>query len=388
MAKKDYYEILGVPRNASQEEIKRAYRKLALEYHPDRHPPEKRKWAEEKFKEISEAYEVLMDPEKRRLYDLYGHEGVRETFREGGFTWQDFSHFEDLRDIFGDFGLGSFFSDLFDIFAGTSRSTRRRKHLRERGEDLRIKLKLSLEELARGVEKTLRIERYEVCKTCNGTGSRTGRVETCSTCGGTGMVRRVTRTIFGQFVQSSTCPVCEGEGKVVTDPCPTCRGRGRVKEKVTIKVRIPRGMKDGQYITLHGEGNAGVRGGPRGDLIIFVEEKPHPVFKREGEHLFLELPISFAKAALGGEVEVPTVTGERAKFKIPPGTQTHTIFRLKGKGMPKLEGGYGDLYVKVIVRTPEKISPELRKLLLELLKHEEDAGYEKSLFEKIKESFG
>jgi len=386
MAKKDYYEILGVSRNASPEEIKRAYRKLALEFHPDRHPPEKRKWAEERFKEISEAYEVLMDPEKRRLYDMYGHEGVRETFREGGFTWQDFSHFEDLRDIFRDFGLGSFFSDLFDLFAGTSTAPRRR-YGRERGEDLRIKLRLGLEDLAKGVEKTIKIERYEVCNVCHGTGSKSGRIETCSRCNGSGMVKRVTRTIFGQFVQSSVCPVCQGEGTTIVDPCTVCRGKGRIKKKVTIKVRIPRGMKEGQYITLHGEGNAGERGGPKGDLIIFVEEIPHPVFKRDGDNLFLEVPVSFAKAALGGEIEVPTVSGERAKFKVPSGTQTHTIFRLKGKGMPRLEGGYGDLYVKIIVKTPQKITPEMRELLLKMLKLEEDSEYEKSLFEKIKDAF-
>lgn len=387
MAKKDYYKILGVSRNASPEEIKKAYRKLALEYHPDKHPPERRKWAEEKFKEISEAYEVLMDPEKRRLYDMYGHEGVRETFREGGFTWQDFSHFEDLRDIFSEFGLGSFFSDLFDIFSGTAREPRRRRYARERGEDLRIKLKLLLEDLARGIEKTIRVERYGVCSTCQGTGSKSGKIETCPKCGGTGMVKRVTRTIFGQFVQTSTCSVCHGEGTVIADPCPQCKGNGRVREKATIRVRIPRGMRGGQYITLHGEGNAGLRGGPKGDLIIFVEEIPHPLFKRDGDNLFLEVPVSFAKVVLGGEIEVPTVTGERARFKIPPGTETHTIFRLKGKGMPRLEGGYGDLYVKVVVKTPRKISPEMRELLLKMLELEGDSGYEKSLFEKIKDAF-
>lgn len=384
--KKDYYEILGVSRNATPEEIKRAYRKLALQYHPDRHPPEKRKWAEEKFKEISEAYEVLMDPEKRRLYDMYGAEGVQQTFRDRGFTWQDFTHFDDLYDILKDFGFGSFFEDLFRFFGvrPEERVRTRRETLKERGEDIRVRLRLSLEDLSKGVEKRIRLERYEPCDGCGGTGSRTGRVVTCPTCHGTGMVRKVTRTIFGQFIQTSTCPTCNGTGYTMENPCPRCNGTGRIRRKVELKITIPKGMREGQYITLRGEGHAGLRGGPRGDLLVYVEEKPHPVFKRKGDDIYIEVPISFSKAALGGEVEVPTVDGGRAKFKIPGGTQSGTMFRLKGRGMPKLGGGHGDMFVKVVVKVPEKLTPELKELLNKLREIEGDRS-ERILFEKLKE---
>jgi len=379
MAKKDYYEILGVSRDASQEEIKRAYRKLALEYHPDRHPPEKRKWAEEKFKEISEAYEVLMDPEKRRLYDAYGHEGVSPTFKEGGFTWHDFTHFDDLRDIFSEFG--SFFQNLFDFFTETS--TTREKRRSRKGEDLRIRLRLSLEELAKGTEKKIRLEKYVRCNECGGSGSRDGGETACPVCKGTGAVRKVTRSFFGEFIQTTTCYKCNGQGVIVMNPCPKCKGEGRVREKVTITIRIPKGLRKGEYLTLRGEGNAGLRGGTSGDLVIVIDEKPHSFFKREGDDLYLEVPISFSKAALGGRVIVPTVTGEKTSFRIPPGTQTNTVYRLKGKGMPTTRGGAGDLYVKLVVRTPENLSPEMKKIFERLRELEEDV--EARFFERVTE---
>ena len=388
--KRDYYEILGVKRDATPEEIKKAYRKLALEYHPDRHPPEKRKWAEEKFKEISEAYEVLMDPEKRRIYDQYGHEGLGGPFREGGFSWQDFSHFDDLRDIFSDFGLGSFFRDIFDIFGGGVQTQRTRPGTgyRERGGDIKVRLKLTLEEIARGVEKKIKLERYEPCPACGSTGSRSGGgLQTCPTCGGTGVVRRVSRSIFGQVVQTSTCPTCGGTGHVLKDPCPTCGGTGRVKKKVTVTVKVPPGVREGQYITLRGEGHAGMRGGPRGDLYVFIEEKPHPFYRREGDDLYMEVPITFSKAALGGEVKVPTITGSTAKFKIPPGTQSGKVFRLRGEGMPRLGGGRGDLYVEVRVRTPQIKNREMRELFEKLAQYEGEEDLEKSFFEKLRGVF-
>ena len=371
-AKRDYYEVLGVSRDASPEEIKRAYRRLAMRYHPDRNPGNKKE-AEEKFKEISEAYEVLADPEKRRLYDQYGHDGLTGHFKGDTFTWQDFTHFDDLRDIFGDFGLGSFFSDLFDIFGGTARARRARSTTvrAERGEDIRIRLKLTLEEMASGATKTIRLQRYEPCSACGGSGSRSGGTTTCPTCGGTGVVRRSSRSFFAQLVQTTVCPQCKGEGVVVRDPCPHCQATGRVKKAVTLKINVPRGIETGQYLTLRGEGNVGQRGAPRGDLIVVVEQIPHRIFRREGSDLYAELEIGMAKAALGGEVVVPTVDGNSARFKIPPGTQTHTVFRLKKKGMPKLGGGSGDLYVTVIVKTPERLTPEMRHLLERLRELEE-----------------
>jgi len=365
--KRDYYEILGVSRDASPEEIKKAYRKLALKYHPDRHPPEKKKWAEEKFKEISEAYEVLMDPEKRRLYDAYGHEGVSQTFREGNFSWQDFRHFDDLRDIFGG-DFGRFFSDLLEqFFGGRPAATRARRptDTAPRGEDIRIRLALTLEEIARGVEKTIRIKHYERCDACHGTGSRTGQRTLCPVCGGTGVVQTRSRSLFFDMVRTAPCPRCEGRGWILPDPCPVCQGTGRVLKTRTLKIRIPRGVEEGQYLTLRGQGNVGPWGGPPGDLLVSIEEKPHPRFQRKGDDLYTTVEIPYSTAVLGGKIEVQDILGEGVRIEIPPGTPSHIQLRVRGRGMPRLRGGRGDLWVRVVIQVPkpQDLSPEQRELL-------------------------
>ncbi len=391
--KKDYYEILGVSRNATPEEIKKAYRKLALQYHPDRHPPEKKKWAEEKFKEISEAYEVLMDPEKRRLYDMYGHEGVQPHFREGGFTWQDFTHFDDLRDIFRGTGFESLFEDLFETFGIRTTGARRRTVRREtqvRGEDIRITIPLTLEEIAKGARKKVRLTRYERCTECGGTGSKSGQRSTCTTCGGTGMIQTRSRMFMFDMVRTVTCPDCEGRGWTIFDPCPVCHGTGRVKKTTMIEIEIPRGIKEGQYFTLRGQGHAGPWGGPHGDLFVMIQEKPHPVFRRKGDDLEMDLEIPYSVAVLGGKVEVRDLFGRKLTFRVAPGTQSHTVYRLKGKGMPRLEGGQGDLYVRVIIHVPKKVSGEYRKLLEELKKYEDGRAStnDASAKNRFKEVFG
>lgn len=394
--KRDYYEILGVPRNATPEEIKKAYRRLAIKYHPDKNPHNKEE-AEEKFKEISEAYEVLIDPEKRRIYDQYGHEGLQGVFKQGDFTWQDFTHVDDLRDIFREFGInfdfgGGFFDFLNDIFGGTSRRHGGygvTHHGPQKGEDIRIKIPLTLEEIAKGATKTVRLERFEVCNACGGSGSKSGKVQACPTCGGTGVVRKVSRTFFGQFVQTSTCPTCRGEGVIVSDPCPMCHGTGRVKKKVELKIGFPRGIHEGQSVVLRGEGHAGYKGGPHGDLYAVVVQKPHDRFKRDGDDLHTEVPISFSKAVLGGDIVLKDILGETVKIHIPPGTNSHTTFRVRGKGMHRLNGGRGDLFVKVIIRVPKKLSPEMKALIEKLAEYEENGkvGHEESVFEKIKNAF-
>ncbi len=363
--KRDYYEVLGVPRNASQDEIKKAYRKLAIKYHPDRNPDNKEE-AEKKFKEISEAYEVLSDPEKRKIYDQYGHEGLNGVFRNGDFSWQNFSHFDDLRDIFGD-NFGSIFEDLFgSFFGGGTRTRRYRTQSRHpRGEDLRISVSLSLKEIAEGTRKRVKIRRYEVCDACGGKGSKTGKEEKCPTCGGTGVVRSVRRTFFGQFIQESVCPTCGGRGYVIKDPCPVCHGTGRVKKDVEVDINIPSGLRDGEYLVIRGEGNIGERGGARGDLYVFVREEPDPNFKREGEDLHTEIQIPFSTAVLGGDVEVDTVTGEKLKLKLKPGIQCGTILKIPKKGIRR-QNRTGDLYVKVNLMTPRKPSREMKKVFEKL----------------------
>lgn len=360
MVEKDYYEILGVRRDASSEEIKKAYRKLALKYHPDRNPGDKE--AEEKFKEAAEAYEVLSNPEKRRIYDQYGHAGLKGGGFGGGFT--DF----DLSDALRTFMEG--FGDLGDLF-GFGRH--RGSPGPEQGSDLQIRIAVTLEEVAKGVEKKVRVKKLVSCEACGGTGVAEGYgAQTCPTCHGSGQVRQVSRSIFGQFVNITTCPTCRGEGKVIANPCPACRGEGRVRGEQMLTIHIPAGVATGNYLTLRGEGNVGPRNGPAGDLIVVIEEKEHPIFERHGEDILYNLPIGYSQLVLGTEVEVPTLDG-KVKFKIPPGTQSGKVFRLRGKGIPRLHGyGRGDQLVRVQLVTPEKVSSEERKLLEKLAEFERE----------------
>ncbi|MGC8893308.1 MAG: molecular chaperone DnaJ [candidate division WOR-3 bacterium] len=374
MPTKDYYGILGVDKNATPDEIKKAYRRLALKYHPDRVPPEAKAEAEERFKEISEAYEVLMDPDKRKAYDTYGD----VSFATGGpnFTWQDFSHYDDLRDIFGDF-----FGDLLGSFFGFQAQPRARRSGPKPGEDLRITVPLSLEEMSRDTIKRIRLTRFESCEACKGTGSSTGRTRSCPTCGGLGVVRRAHRTFLGQIYQTTTCPDCRGAGETIESPCQACSGKGRVKREVEIEIRFPAGIRRGETLIIRGQGGSGLRGGRRGDLQVLIDEKPHRVFRREGDDLHRDIPVSLAQLALGDRVKFSGLGGTEHEIKIPPGTQTHTVFRIKGAGMPNLKGGKGALFVRVIARTPERLGKTERELYKKLMDEERHNGF----FEKIRE---
>jgi molecular chaperone DnaJ len=385
MTKRDYYEVLGVGRSATEDEIKKAYRQLALKYHPDRNPGNKE--AEDKFKEAAEAYEVLSDTEKRHRYDQLGHDGLRGT------NYRDFTNVNDVFSAFGDiFGQG-FGGGIFEeVFGGGQR--RRRTGHGQPGSDLRIRLPLTLEEIASGVEKKLKIKRQRPCETCKGSGAKgsSGRT-TCPQCNGTGELRQVSRSMFGQFVNISTCPTCDGEGKVIRDPCTACHGEGRLQGESTIKVTVPAGVSNGNYIPLQGQGNAGRRGGPAGDLIVMIEEEEHPQFTRNGDDIIFDLVISFPVAALGGEVEVPTLGG-KARLEIEPGTPPGRLLRMRERGIPHLNSyGRGDQIVRVQVWVPRKLSAKEKELLKELSKSEHIAPTEeekrgaRSFFEKVKDAF-
>jgi molecular chaperone DnaJ len=357
MAKRDYYEILGVERNASPDEIKKAYRKMAMQHHPDRNPGNKE--AEEKFKEAAEAYEVLGDPEKRRRYDQYGHEGIRGT---------DFRPFTDVNDIFSTFGDifgGSIFDEMFGGSHGRQRQ--RGSGAASPGSDLKVRLKLTLEEIATGTEKKLKIKKWKTCDVCGGTGARSSQSTiTCPVCNGAGEVRQVSRSVFGQFVNITTCQNCGGEGRVIKEPCRECKGDGRVQGESTIKVNIPAGVSEGNYIPMRGAGNVGRRGGPAGDIIVVIEEEPHQVFTRNNDDVVIDAMISFPEAALGAEIEVPTLSG-RAKLKIDPGTQSGRILRMRDKGIPHLNAfGRGDQLVRVNVFVPATLSSQEKTLLKQL----------------------
>ena len=388
MAKPDYYQVLGLAHGATAEEIKKAYRKLALQYHPDRNPGNKE--AEEKFKEAAEAYEVLGDPVKRKRYDQYGHEGIKGT---------DFHPFNDANDIFSTFSDifgggagGSIFDDMF----GTQGRGRTRGSAGSAGSDLKIRLKLPLEEIASGVEKKLKIKKWKRCDACGATGARsTGSMTTCTVCNGSGEIRQVSRSVFGQFVNIAACQNCGGEGKVIKEPCQTCRGDGRVQGDATIKVQIPAGVSEGNYIPLRGEGNVGKRGAPAGDIIVVIEEEPHPVFTRNGDDVVLDLLVSFPEAATGGDIEVPTLTG-RARLKIDPGTQSGRILRMRDKGIPHLNSfGRGDQLVRVNIWVPTSLSAREKQALKEMKESENfhpkegdrSANSEKSFFGRAKKSF-
>src|SRR3954468_10165090 len=361
--KRDYYEILGIAKSASAEEIKKSYRKVAMQHHPDRNPGDKS--AEEKFKEAAEAYEVLSDADKRAQYDRFGHAGVSGNGRGGG-------HYQNMDDIFSQFG-DIFGEDIFgSFFGGGGGGTRTRSGARARGvrgSNLRIKLKLTYEEIARGVTKNIKVKKYVPCNVCSGSGAKDkGSIQTCGTCGGSGQVRKVTNTFLGQMQTVTTCPTCNGEGSTITAKCNNCKGEGRVYAEETVTIDIPAGVQEGMQLNINGRGNAGERGGMPGDLIILIEEEQHKELQREGLNVAFELHISFTDAVFGINVEVPTIDG-RAKIKIPPGTQSGKIFRLKGKGFPGVNSYQkGDQLVHINVWTPQNVNAE-EKTMLEKFNH-------------------
>jgi molecular chaperone DnaJ len=381
MSKRDYYEVLGVKKTATAEEIKKAYRQKALQYHPDKNPGNKE--AEEKFKEAAEAYEVLSNEEKRRKYDQFGHAGVGGASGPGGFgmSMEDiFSHFGD---IFGDaFGFGG-----FGGFGGTR--TGRRVN---RGTDLRVKVSLTLEEIAKGVEKKIRVSKYTPCQVCGGNGSKGGSsYQTCSICKGTGQVSRVSNTFLGQMRTTSSCPNCGGEGRTIANKCPDCSGNGIVKGEEIISIKIPGGVEDGMQLSLNGKGNAGARGGIPGDLIVLIQETEHPYFERDGMNVLYEAQVSITEAALGAALEVPTLSG-KARIKIGPGTQPGMILRLKGKGLPAVNSyNVGDMLININVYIPRTLTRE-EKEMLERLGNSHNfkpvpGKSERSFFSKMKEYF-
>jgi molecular chaperone DnaJ len=385
MAKRDYYEILGVTKSASTDEIKKAYRKVAMQFHPDRNPGDKA--AEEKFKEAAEAYEVLSDSDKKAQYDRYGHaafSGNGRAYSGGNMNMDDI--FSQFGDIFGEDVFGSFFGGG----GGQTRTGRKRQGVK--GSNLRIKLKLNYEELAKGVNKSVKVKKYVPCGTCSGSGAKDkGSVQTCSGCGGSGQVRKVTNTFLGQMQTVTTCPTCNGEGTTITAKCNSCKGEGRVYGEETVSIDIPAGVQEGMQLSLNGKGNAGERGGSNGDLIILIEEEAHPELHREGLNVAYDLYISIPDAIFGTNVEVPTIDG-RAKIKVPPGTQSGKIFRLKGKGFPAVNSyEKGDQLIHINVWTPQNLTSEEKSMVEKLGRStnfqpnpEKD---EKSFFDKVREMF-
>lgn len=384
MSKRDYYEILGLGKSATTDEIKKAYRKVAMQYHPDRNPGDKT--AEEKFKEAAEAYEVLSDVDKKAQYDRYGHAGVSGNGRGGfggGMNMEDI--FSQFGDIFGDDLFGSF-------FGGGQRSRGGQRARGVRGSNLRVKLKLTYEEIAKGVTKNIKVKKYVPCTTCGGSGAKDkGSVQTCGTCGGSGQVRKVQNTFLGQMQTVTTCPTCGGEGTTVTAKCTSCKGEGRIFGEETVSIDIPAGVQEGMQLSIGGKGNAGERGGVAGDLIVLIEEEPHKELHREGLNVAYDLYLSFTDAVFGTQIEVPTIDG-RAKIKIPAGTQSGKIFRLKGKGFPAVNSYQkGDQLIHVNVWTPQHITSE-EKAMLEKLSHSpnfkpQPDKNDKSFFDRIKEMF-
>ena len=377
--KRDYYDVLGVSRDADADAVKKAYRKLALKFHPDRSPDDAN--AEERFKEATEAYEVLRDPEQRTLYDRYGHQGVKAR---AGSNYTGFSSFDDALNIFmrefGGFGFG-------DIFAGHGR----RRDTSKRGEDTKVRLHITLEEGMGGIKKTIRMPVFDTCPDCSGTGARSGAAPTvCPQCNGAGELRLVERSLFGQFVRVGPCPQCNGDGAVIGDPCPACRAEGRQRIEKTYELEIPAGVDTDDYLTLRGQGNVGPRGGRRGDILAVIEVEPDERFIRRGADLIYDLPLSFSQAALGTTIEVPTIK-QKAKLKIEPGVQTGTVLQLKGKGLPQLRGGgIGDVLIRIAVVTPRKLTPEQRELLQKLSKLEAPASLKEDgagFWQKVRDGF-
>jgi molecular chaperone DnaJ len=364
MAKRDYYEVLGISRSATESEIKRAYRTLAVQHHPDKNPDDAH--AEEKFKECAEAYAVLSDPQKRAAYDRFGHAGMGGGGFDPGFT-----NIEDIFDLFG-------FGDMFGG-RGSRRSTV------QRGSDLRYDIEITLEDAANGKDEKLRIPRLERCDVCDGSGAETGSSpETCITCGGRGQ----TQYQQGFFSVMRTCPNCAGKGKIIRNPCKQCRGQGRVEKEKTLEIKIPAGVETGSRLRVSGEGEAGVNGGPPGDLFVVIHVREHDVFERQGANLYSAVPITFAQAALGAEIKVKTLEGEE-DLKIPAGTQTGTVFRIRSQGMPALGGrGKGDLFVAVTLITPKSLTKEQRKILEQLAEIEDTDFSDASFMDKVRNIFG
>lgn len=385
MSQLDYYEVLGVSRDASQDEIKKAYRKKAMKFHPDKNDnPE----AEKKFKQASEAYEVLRDEQKRKRYDQFGHQGINGGFGGGG-------GFENVGfdDIFSRFGE-IFGSEFGEMFGGGGRGrSRGRRSPGQPGSDMKLRIELSLEEIAFGTEKKLKVKKQVKCDQCNGTGAETeSDFQTCGTCNGMGEVRQVHRTMLGQMVNVQTCPECQGDGRIITDKCSKCKGEGRYKGEEKVKVKVPSGVSSGNYITLRGQGNAGKRGGQAGSLIVLIDEKEHEHFERDGNDIYYDLVLSMPDAILGTEIEVPTLKG-KAKVKIEEGTQPGRLLRMKGKGIQGLNNsGTGDQFIRVNVFMPQDLTKEERKHIEALRGHEnfdasnkDDSG--KGFFSKIKDVF-
>jgi molecular chaperone DnaJ len=385
MSKRDYYEVLGVAKGASADEIKKAYRKVAMQFHPDRNPGDKA--AEDKFKEAAEAYEVLSDADKRGQYDRYGHAGLSGNGR-GGYSGGNMN----MDDIFSQFG-DIFGDDLFGSFFGGGRRGGGGGRARGvRGSNLRVKIKLNYEEIAKGVSKNIKVKKYVGCTTCSGSGAKDkNSVQACSTCGGSGQVRRVSNTFLGQMQTVTTCPTCNGEGSIVTAKCAVCKGEGRVYGEETVSIDIPAGVQEGMQLSVGGRGNAGERGGPPGDLIILIEEEQHPELHRDGLNVAFELHISFTDAVFGLQAEVPTIDG-KAKIKIPPGTQSGKIFRLKGKGFPGVNSyERGDQLIHVNVWTPQHVTPEEKSMLEKMnespnFQPKPDKN-ERNFFDKVREMF-
>ncbi|MGH8014678.1 MAG: molecular chaperone DnaJ [Candidatus Zixiibacteriota bacterium] len=384
-SKRDYYEILGVSRSASEVEIKAAYRKLAFQYHPDKNPGDKS--AEDKFKECTEAYEVLKNSDKRHAYDQFGHAGLGQGAGFGGFGgFSGFDVSDALRAFMRDFGGGSVFDELFGMGTGGGRGRQR-----YRGDDLRVGIQLTLEEIAKGPDKTLKVKRLVKCNDCNGSGAATGSSKkTCNQCGGSGQVRQVTRTFLGTVQQVSNCGACRGTGEVIPDPCKSCRGDGRIKGESSVKLNIPAGVSSGNYMTIDGMGNAAPNGGEPGDLIAVFEELEHEFFTREGDNVICELQVSFSVAALGGNVSMRTLFGEET-IKIPAGTQPGKILVMRGKGIPRLHrSGKGDQLVQIMVWVPTKLGAEEKQLLTELSDKENmtPPNGSRSFFEKLRQTLG
>ena len=388
MAKRDYYEILGLSKGAGVDDIKSAYRGLALKYHPDRVSVDKKKEAEERFKEISEAYEVLIDAQKRATYDQYGHAGVDSSFKQGGFSWQDFHHFDDLKDIFGGFDLSDLFRGFgfgegaFEDFTGSGR----RRGGARRGRDLEYEIEIGFEEAAFGVEKTITIPRHEACEECEGTGAKKGsKKEECRSCGGAGQ----TRQSSGFFTIAQTCSRCGGEGFVIKTPCQACGGNGRVRVKRSIKVKIPAGVESGMRLRVTGEGEVGERGARRGDLYVLMRVRPHAIFERHDNDIYCEVPIDFTTAVFGGEIEVPTLEG-KVMMKIPSGTQSGKIFRMRARGVASVHGyERGNELIKVQVETPLDLTAEQKRILKEFAKAsgETSGPMTRSFVDKMKRLF-